>query len=66
MAHLLAALPGIGRPHRTADQHAADVTFTPAGHRPQGWGKPAFVIDTLGSPHCDGSGPQLLFRLDAR
>jgi hypothetical protein len=66
MAHLLSALLDLDCHNSTADQHTAEVTFTPTGHRPQGWGKPAFVIDTLGSPHFDGSGPQLLFRLDAR
>jgi hypothetical protein len=40
MAHLLAALLDLDRHHGTADRHTAEVTFTPAGHRTQGWAKP--------------------------
>src|SRR4029077_16011289 len=36
MAHLLSALPDLDRHNGTADQHTAEVTFTPTGHRPQG------------------------------
>jgi hypothetical protein len=36
MAHLLSALLVLGRHNSTADQHTAEMTFTPTGRRPQG------------------------------